>query len=77
MGICVKFWLVLQCPLTKYGLVTLPKLQISKIFNFFLILHLILGGPKILLEKFSTSEVMSQKYYGRGGGNYPPPPQYL
>ena len=32
-GHFVKFWLLLRCLLTKYGHVTWPKLQISKILN--------------------------------------------
>ena len=40
--------------------------QISKKFYFFLILHLILGKvTKFLVEKLSTSEVVSQKPHGR------------
>ena len=36
---------------------------------FFLILHLILGKvTKFLAEKFSASEVISQKPHGQGGG---------
>ena len=44
MGIYVKFWLVLPWPLIRYGHVTWPRLQSSKMFNFSLILHLILGN---------------------------------
>ena len=62
MGIFVKFWHFLRCPLTKYGHVTWPKKQISKHFYFFLILHLILGKvTKFIGEKLSTSKVISQK----------------
>ena len=40
---------------------------------FFLILHLILGkAAKFLVEKLSTSEVISQKPHGGGGGKHPP-----
>ena len=43
-------------------------------FYFFLPLHLILGkAAKFLVEKLSTSEVMSQKPV-TGGGKHPPPP---
>ena len=67
MGIYVKFWQFLRCPLPKYGHVTSPKKQIWK--NFFLILHLISGKvTKLLVEKLSTSEVISQKPHGGGGG---------
>ena len=49
----------LRYPLTKYGHITWPKKQISKIFYFLLILHLILGKvTKFLVEKLSTSEVI-------------------
>ena len=41
MGIYVKFWLVLPCPLTKYGQVMWLMVQILKKLNFSLILHLI------------------------------------
>ena len=62
MGICVKFWHFLGCLLSKYDHVTLPKKQISKKFYFFLILLLIFGkAAKFLVEKLSTSEVISQK----------------
>ena len=44
-------------------------MQISEIIYFFLILHLILGKvSKLLVEKTSTSEVVSQKPLGGGGG---------
>ena len=59
---------------------TMPALQIwschvtqeanlEKKIIFFLILHLILGKvTKFLMEKLSTSEVISQKPHGGGGG---------
>ena len=73
MGIYFKFWHFLRCPLSKYGHVTSPKKQISKKFYFFLILHLILGkAAKFLVEKLSTSEVISQKPHRGGGGKHPP-----
>ena len=54
----------------------LTKLQISELFYFFLILHLLLGKvTKFHVEKFSTSEVSSQKphgWEGGGGRNYTP-----
>ena len=69
-GIYVKFWHFLRCPLSKHGHVTWPKKQISKKFYFFLILHLILGkAAKFLVEKLSTSEVISQKPHGVGVEN--------
>ena len=70
MGIFVKFWPFLPCSLTKYGHVMWPKKQISKIFYCVLILHLILGKvTKFLMEKPSTSEVITRA----GGGKHPPP----
>ena len=45
-----------------------PRSKFGKKFIFFLILHLILGKvTKFLVEKLSTSEVISQKPH-RGGG---------
>ena len=42
--------------------------NISQKFYSFLILHLILGKvPNFLVEKLSTSEVISQKPHGGGG----------
>ena len=50
-------------------------MQISKLFYFVLILHLILGKvTKFLVEKLSTSEVISQKPHGRWNPPPPPPP---
>ena len=43
--------------------------DVIKILNIGLILHLILGEvTKFLVERFSTSEVMSQKPHRGGGG---------
>ena len=71
--LCPKLWAFLsnlaffKCPLTKYGHVTWLKKQISKNFYSFLILHLISGKvTKFLVEKLSTSEVISQKSHGSG-----------
>ena len=67
MGIFVKFWFFLWYPLTKYGHVMWPKMQILKIFYFVLILHLILGKvTKFQVEKLCISEVIS-KNLTRGG----------
>ena len=50
-----------------------PRSKFSKNFYFVLILHLISGKvTKFLVEKLSTSEVISQKPYG--GWKTPPPP---
>ena len=69
VGIFVKFWHFLRCPLTKYDHITWPKKQIWKIFCFVLILHLILGKvTKFQVGKLSTSEVISQKPDRGGGG---------
>ena len=52
VGIFVKFWHFLRCPLTNYGYV---RSKFRKIFVF-LILPLILGkGTKFVAEKPSTS----------------------
>ena len=52
-------------PLTKYGHVMWPKMQISKLFYFVVILHLILGkATKFQVEKLPTSEVINK---GAGG----------
>ena len=57
-----NFGIFLKCPLSKYGHVTWPKMQIWKNFYIFLILHLILGkAAKFLVDKLSTSEVINQK----------------
>ena len=64
----------LLCPITKYGHVTWPKLQISKIDDFALIPHSVLEKvTKFLVEKFSISEVISQNLTGGGGGGEHPP----
>ena len=48
-----------------------PRSKFRKHFIFFLILHLILGkAAKFLVEKLSTSEVISQKPHG--GWKTPP-----
>ena len=74
MGIYVKFCQIL-------AFLTMPTLQIwpchvtqeanfEKIY-FFLIVHLILDKAKFLVEKLSTSEVISQKPHW-GVGKHPP-----
>ena len=71
VGNFVKFGIFLRCPLTKYGHITWPKKQISKIFYFVLILFLISWKvTRFLVEKLSTSEVISQKPHG--GWKTPP-----
>ena len=65
--------------MSNFGIFTMPPLQIwsyhviqeanFKKFYFFLILHLILGkAEKFVVEKLSTSDVISQKPHGGGGG---------
>ena len=50
-----------------------PRGKFRKKIYFLLILHLILGEvTKFLVEKLSTSEVISQKPHG--GWKHPPPP---
>ena len=57
-------------PLTKYGHVMWPKMQISKFFYFVVILHLIfLKATKFQVEKLPTSEVISKGV----GGKHPSP----
>ena len=52
-----------------------PRSKFRKKFYFSLILHLILGkAAKFLVEKLSTSEVISQKTSRGGVENTPPPP---
>ena len=63
-----NFVIFYVCPLSKYGHVT-PKKQISKENYFFLIVHLMLGKvTKCVVEKLSTSEVISLRPHGGGGG---------
>ena len=50
-----------------------PRSKFQKCFYIVLIIHLILGEvTKFLVEKLSTSEVISQKPHG-GAENTPPP----
>ena len=61
MGIFVKFLAFFMKPVHQ---IWSCQKQISKIFYFVLILHLILGNvTKFLVEKLSTSEGISQKPY--------------
>ena len=51
-----------------------PRSKFGKNY-FFLFLHLILGKvTKLLVEKLSTSEIISQKPHGGGGGGWKTPP---
>ena len=72
MGIYVKFWHFLQCPLSKYGHVMRPKKQILKKIYPFLILHLILGkAAKFPIEKLFYFKSYKPKT-SQGGGKHPP-----
>ena len=70
--------------MSNFGIFRMPALQIwpchvtqeedFEKFYFFLILHFILGKvAKFLVEKLSTSEVISHKPHrgGGGGGKHP------
>ena len=71
MGIYVKFWYFLRCPLSKYGHHHVTQEANFKKIYLFLILHLTLDkAATFLVEKFSTLEVISQKPHG--GGKHPP-----
>ena len=67
MGIYVKFWHFLRCPLSKYGHVTRPKKQILKKSPFPNSAFNIRKVTKFLVEKLSTPKVISQKPHGGGG----------
>ena len=55
-----------------------PKSKFRNKIIFFLILHLILGKvTKFVIEKLSTSEIISQKPHGGGVENTPPPSPVL
>ena len=69
----VKFWHVLRCRSPNMDMSPDPRSKFRD-FIFFLILHLILGYvTKFLIEKLSTSEVISQTPH-EGVENTPPPP---
>ena len=76
MGIYVNFWHFFTMPSLQIWSCHVTQEANFEIILFFLILHLILGKvTKFLMEKLSTSEVISQKTSRRrGGGNTPPPP---
>ena len=61
MGVYVKFWHFYDARSPNMAMSHNPRSKFRKIL-FFLILHLILGkAAKYLIEKLSTSEVISQK----------------
>ena len=74
MDIFVKFWNFLPCPLTKYGHVTSPKLQISKSLNFDPNSKL-LGSQILGSHKISGGKVLCFRSYqvkiSQGGGKHP------
>ena len=68
VGIYVKFWHFYNARSPKMAMSRDPRSKFRKKFYFLLILHLILEKyAKFLVEKLSTSEVISQK----------PPPVFL
>ena len=75
IGIFVKFWPFLRCPLTKYGHVNWPKKQISKIFYFVQILTFnIRKSHKISSEKavyFRSYQPKTSRGGGGGGESHP------
>ena len=74
MGIYVKFWhFFMMLALQIWPCHVTQEASFEK-FLFFLILHLILGKvTKFLVEKLSTSEVLSQRPQGGGSGKHPSP----
>ena len=69
MGIYVKFWhFFYNARSPNMAMLRDPRSKFRKTI-FFQILHLILGQvTKVLVEKRSTSVVISQKPHGGGGG---------
>ena len=68
IGIFVKFGSFYHAHLPNMVVSRDPRCKFRN-FYFLLILHLILGKvTKFPVEKVSTSEVLSQKPHGRGGG---------
>ena len=78
---CAFYWIwatvcqilaLFTLPANQIWLCHVPKMQISKIFYFVRILHLILGKvTKFPVENLSTSEVISKKPNGWGVENTP------
>ena len=72
MGIFVKFWHSFTMPTHQIWSYHVTQETNVENFCFVLILHLILGKvTKVLVEKLSTSEVISQNL--TGGEKHPPP----
>ena len=77
MGIFVKFWLFFMMPAHQIWSCHVIQEANFEIFLFFPNSTFnIRKVTKFLVEKLSTSEVISQKSHGRGG-KHPPPPQCL
>ena len=73
MGIFVKFWHFFTMPAHQIWSYHMSQEANLENFYFFLILHLILGKvTKFLVEKLSTSEIISQKSHRGGVENTPP-----
>ena len=72
MGIFVQFWPFYDACLPNTVMSRDSRSKFQKNFYFVLILHLILEiVTKFLVEKLSTSEVISKN--PTGGGKHPPP----
>ena len=78
MGIIFKFWHFYDARFSNTAMSRNSGSKFQKDFIFFLILHSILGtAAKFLVEKLSTSEVISQKPHGGGGVENTSPPVLL
>ena len=73
MGIYVKFWHFLRCPLSKYGHVTWPKKQISEKFYFFLNSAFNIGKSCKISSRKAFYFRSYQPKTSRGGGWKTPP----
>ena len=72
MGIYVKFWHFYDVRSLNMAMSRDPRSKFQKRIYFFLILHLILGKvTKFLVERLSTSDVISQNLTGGGVENTP------
>ena len=74
VGIFVEFWPFFTMPALQIWSCHVTQEANFENFLFVSILHLILGKvTKFLMEKLSTSEVISRKPHGGGGGGGTPP----
>ena len=72
MGIFIKFWPFYDARSLNMVMSRDPGCKFLKIFYFVLILHLLLGKvTKFVVEKLSTSDVISQKPHKGRGGKHP------